>query len=177
MRQSPWSRHYPDRWVPDQDPRWREHDGSDALPCWPGLLVHVLFESERGEKAFGPDPYQAVDCAWHKVVAWRLAKPDVWYVERGNVGEVDVDRLKAGDLFDLFALPWNKTPHGHRYWENRYLGESLMTDCDRAFIDAVIKAYDEPCVSAEPSANIKGLIAKIRHDLDRIQSLIEGAYQ
>jgi hypothetical protein len=145
MRHSPWSRHYPDRWVPDEDPRWREHDGSDALPCWPGLPVHVLFLLERGKKALpacGPDPYQAVDCAWHKVVAWRPAEPNVWQIERGDVGDLDVEYIKQGDI--KHGLAWHRTPHGSRYWAVRDHGPSTMTDCDRAFIAAVIKAYDEP---------------------------------
>jgi hypothetical protein len=148
MTHSPWSAHYPDRWLPNDgpdgkpDPRWREHDGSGETPCPPGLLVHALFLLERGIKAFGPDPYHAVDCEWHRVVAWRPAKPDVWQIEKGDVGEADVDLLKAAHLRGGFA--WHQTPQGSQYWFSRYIGPSPMADCDRAFIAAVIAAYDEP---------------------------------
>ena len=148
MRQSPWSRHYPDRWLPNDgpdgkpDPRWREHDGSDETPCPPETVVYALERFERTRENYIPLAKSANFWPWHKLVAWRPAEPNVWHIEKGDVGEAVVGYIKQGDI--KHGLARHRTPHGSQYWAVRDHGPSTMTDCDRAFIAAVIAAYAEP---------------------------------
>ena len=44
MRHSPWSRHYPDRWVPDEDPThsrsWRHERNAE------GRVIAITFSND-----------------------------------------------------------------------------------------------------------------------------------
>jgi hypothetical protein len=172
MTKSPWSADYPDRWLPNDgtgdfeykpDPRWREHKPGDPEPCPTSMHVQVLSRLD------GRDRIWVVYCdpvwdsvypnpVWDDIVAWRPAEPGVWYVERGDVGDVSLPHLRdaiAGDIKALVRLAWDQLPQGYDHWLSRAEGSLPLTDDDLAFLRAVEAAHaaetQEPAKPETPS--------------------------
>jgi hypothetical protein len=173
---SPWSAHYPDRWLPNDgpdgkpDPRWREHGESGVMPCPPDMMVQYIADDQRYARWFKADVREADYWRWKWVDAWRPGEPNVWHIERGDVGEVDVDYIKQGDI--KHGLAWDKTPQGPDYWLARWQSPSLMTDCDRAFIAAVIAAHDEPASADAPDRDLGGRHFSLKETADGTRSVL-----